>query len=260
MYERQYPDDFSYEEHFTDGKINEINTKDVSKINDQDISYASFEGEYEPIKLKSKDHYLESPVFGEDWNKYFQDKYGSKNVCWESNKVVNKSGLNKANVNIDGEEHFTNGVGNTNITIENFKAKDVPSVKNGEFNRFFNSLSVDELDALWKNADIRSTIEARLRSPGGLHEWHLVSRSPQFKYWNVTAEQIKDLRTIISEVEFVNPNGIHGGRGSTMAHNELLSIIDSSIDYDMFVRRLNNWANYRLKGGVESLPSPLQKQ
>ena len=88
MYERQYPDDFSYEEHFTDGKINEINTKDVSKINDQEISYASFEGEYEPIKLKAKDNYPESPVFGEDWNKYFQDKYGSKNASWETGSVT----------------------------------------------------------------------------------------------------------------------------------------------------------------------------
>ena len=87
MYEKQYLGDFSYEEHFAGGKINEINTKDVSKINDHDISYASFEGEYEPIKLKSKDYYPESPMSGEDWNKYFQDKYGSKNVCWETGSV-----------------------------------------------------------------------------------------------------------------------------------------------------------------------------
>ncbi len=150
------------------------------------------------------------------------------------------------------------GVGNTDISIENFTAKDVPTVKNGEFNEFFNSLSVDELDALWSKPEIRDVIEARLRSPGGLHEWHLVSRTPQFKYWDISAEQIKDLRTLTSEVEFVNPSGVHGGRGSTAAHNELLKIIDTSNDYDTFVRRLNNWANYRLKGGVEALPEGLQ--
>ena len=54
-------------------------------------------------------------------------------------------------------------------------------VKNGELNEFFNSLSVDELDALWSKPEIRDVIEACLRSPGGLHEWHLVSRTPQFK-------------------------------------------------------------------------------
>lgn len=39
---------------------------------------------------------------------------------------------------------------------------------------------------------------------------------------------------------------------------ELLGIIDSSNNYETFVRRLNNWANYRLEGGVISLPEGLQ--
>ena len=166
--------------------------------------------------------------------------------------------LNGEKVTAEGGTVPKTGVGNTDISIENFTAKDVPTVKNGEFNEFFNSLSVDELDALWSKPEIRDVIEARLRSPGGLHEWHLVSRTPQFKYWDISAEQIKDLRTLTSEVEFVNPSGVHGGRGSTAAHNELLKIIDTSNDYDTFVRRLNNWANYRLKGGVEALPEGLQ--
>ena len=54
-------------------------------------------------------------------------------------------------------------------------------------------MTVDELDILWSNKEIRNVIEARLRSPGGFHEWHLVSRTPQFKYWGVSAEQIRDL-------------------------------------------------------------------
>jgi len=91
-----------------------------------------------------------------------------------------------------------------------------------------------------------------------LSEWHLVSRASQFKYWNIGAEEIKDLRTAIIDVKFVNPNGVHGGLGSTKAHNELLAIIDTSSDYNTFVRRLNNWANYRLEGGVSSLPQGLR--
>ena len=134
----------------------------------------------------------------------------------------------------------------------------VPTVKSGEFNDWFNSLSVDELDSMWKNKSTRRAIERQLRAPGGMHEWHLVSRAPQFKNWGVNAEQIRDLRTAISDVEFINPVGKHGQLGSTTAHNELLGIIDSSIDYDMFSRRLNNWANYRLKGGVDSLPEGLR--
>jgi len=58
-------------------------------------------------------------------------------------------------------------------------------------------------------------------------------------------EEIKDLRTAISDVKFVDPNGVHGGLGSTKAHNELLAIIDTSSDYNIFVRRLNNWVDYR---------------
>ena len=134
----------------------------------------------------------------------------------------------------------------------------VPSIKSGEFNKWFNALSVDELDAIWVNKTTRKAIEGRLRSPGGMHEWHLVSRAPQFKSWGVSAEQIRDLRTAINDVEFVNPTGAHGQLGSTLAHNELLGIIDSSIDYDMFKRRLNNWSNYRLNGGIDSLPEGLR--
>ncbi|WKB36327.1 hypothetical protein QS257_04020 [Terrilactibacillus sp. S3-3] len=66
------------------------------------------------------------------------------------------------------------------------------------------------------------------------------------------------MRTAISDVKFVNPKGVHGGLGSTKAHNELLEIIDSSNDYETFIRRLNNWANYRLEGGIFALPKGLR--
>ncbi|MEH7204463.1 ribonuclease YeeF family protein [Bacillus safensis] len=149
------------------------------------------------------------------------------------------------------------GIDNAN-DITKLTVDDIPTAKSGNFNKFFNSLTSKELDELWKDKRIRKKIERQLREPGGLHEWHLVSRAPQFKHWNISAEEIKDLRTAISDVKFVNPNGVHGGLGSTKAHNELLAIIDTSSDYDTFVRRLNNWANYRLEGGVSSLPKGLK--
>ncbi|WP_448012268.1 ribonuclease YeeF family protein [Bacillus pumilus] len=149
------------------------------------------------------------------------------------------------------------GIDNAN-DITKLTVDDIPTAKSGNFNKFFNSLTSKELDELWKDKRIRKKIERQLREPGGLHEWHLVSRAPQFKHWNISAEEIKDLRTAITDVKFVNPNGVHGGLGSTKAHNELLAIIDTSSDYDTFVRRLNNWANYRLEGGVSSLPEGLK--
>ncbi|WP_260508581.1 hypothetical protein [Listeria booriae] len=144
------------------------------------------------------------------------------------------------------------------VDLSKLTPADIPTSKSGNFNDFFNSLSVDELDEIWKDKALRKKIERQLRAPGGLHEWHLVSRAPQFKFWDTTAEQIKDLRTAISDVKFINPKGAHGSLGSTKAHNELLAIIDSSSDYKTFTRRLNNWAHYRLEGGVSALPEGLR--
>ena len=144
------------------------------------------------------------------------------------------------------------------IVIDDLSPKDIPTVKSGYFEEFFNRLTPEQLEQIWDNKHLRRKIERQLRAPGGMHEWHLVSRAPQFKRWGINAEQIRDLRTAISDVKFVNPTGVHGGLGSTLAHNELLGIIDSSLDYETFVRRLNNWANYRLDGGIASLPEGLR--
>ncbi|MFD2880875.1 hypothetical protein ACFTAO_40975 [Paenibacillus rhizoplanae] len=57
----------------------------------------------------------------------------------------------------------------------------VPSVRNGEFNKWFNSLTPDEFDKVWADPKLRDIIKDRLRHPGGLHEWHLVSRADVFK-------------------------------------------------------------------------------
>lgn len=134
----------------------------------------------------------------------------------------------------------------------------VPTVRNGQFKNWFNSVTTEEFDKVWADPKLRESIKDRLRHPGGLHEWHLVSRADTFKYWGVTAEQIVEMRTLISETKFVNPTGKHGGKGSTKAHNELLKIIDTSEDYDMFKRRLQNWADYRFEGGSDALPSGLK--
>ncbi|WP_051317268.1 WXG100 family type VII secretion target [Ectobacillus panaciterrae] len=160
---------------------------------------------------------------------------------------------------------------NTKNTIENTVNKSsfsveqkvqilhsVPSVKNGEFHKWFNDLTTDEFDTIWQDSNAKQAIKARLRYPGGMHEWHLVARADVFKYWGVTAEQITELRTAISEVKFVNPPGAHGRKGSTKAHNELLEIIDTSLDYNNFTRRLQNWAHYRFEGGVDALPEGLR--
>ncbi|WP_240690986.1 hypothetical protein [Bacillus cereus] len=117
-----------------------------------------------------------------------------------------------------------------------FTPQDMPG--NKEFAKWFNNLTLDEFELAWADQKLRSIIESRIRYPGGLHEWHLVSRAPTFKLWGVKAEDIAEMRTIIEDVHFVNPIGKHGDIGSTTAHNELLKIIDSSLDYSTFKRSL----------------------
>jgi hypothetical protein len=136
---------------------------------------------------------------------------------------------------------------------------EIPSVRNGEFNQWFDNLTPEELEKLWQNPQLRKKIEDRIRRPGGYHEWHLVSRTPKFKCWGVSMDDIKEMRTLIDDVEFVNPPGVHGGRGSTKAHNEILKLIDESETYESFVSKLNAWARQRLKNGIIDLPSGLRR-
>lgn len=117
------------------------------------------------------------------------------------------------------EEQKSNALQKTERKTQNIKKPRktiIPTVKSGEFNNWFNSLTTKQLDELWTDKKVRRAIERQLRAPGGMHEWHLVSRAPTFKHWGVTAEQIRDLRTAINKVEFVNPVGKHGGLGSTV--------------------------------------------
>ena len=217
------------------------------------ISNTKIKGDFEDVIKKLDDIAGRNNI--EEYIKNFDSRFRGldPNNLDEIKKIISDTSKdidNHSSSLFKGTEGVSNPYGLT--------SKDIPSVRNGEFNKFFNSLTSEELDTIWKDPKLRQTIEDRLRQPGGLHEWHLVSRTPQFKNWNVTAEQIKDLRSLTTDVKFVNPKGVHGGRGSTTAHNELLKIIDSSTDYDTFTRRLNNWANYRLDGGIDSLPKGLQ--
>ncbi|CAN7439617.1 T7SS effector LXG polymorphic toxin [Peribacillus frigoritolerans] len=166
--------------------------------------------------------------------------------------VVNGTGLKDQLISMAKVESEISGRGTGKVLDS------VPTVRNGQFKNWFNSLTTEEFDKVWADPKLRESIKDRLRHPGGLHEWHLVSRADTFKYWGVTAEQIVEMRTLISETKFVNPTGKHGGKGSTKAHNELLKIIDTSEDYDMFKRRLQNWADYRFEGGSDALPSGLK--
>ncbi|WP_040340644.1 hypothetical protein [Fictibacillus macauensis] len=72
-------------------------------------------------------------------------------------------------------------------------------------------------------------------------------------------DDIKEMRSLTKDVEFVNPPGRHGRRGSTKAHNEILKIIDSASAYESFTKELNQWAKKRMKNGIMDLPEGLRR-
>jgi hypothetical protein len=141
--------------------------------------------------------------------------------------------------------------------LELDRIREVPSLES--FIKWFDDLSIREFDELWKNEELRSKVISRLRHPGGLHEWLMVARTPTFKKWRISANQIKELRTSIDDVIFTNPSGKHGGLGSTKAHNEILKIIDGSKDFIDFKKQLLTWADKRLQGGSKKLPKGFHK-
>ncbi|WP_171005566.1 LXG domain-containing protein [Bacillus sp. E(2018)] len=154
------------------------------------------------------------------------------------------------------QHNFVKITSRTNI----YNSKDIPSVRDGEFIRWFDNITIDELEIAWANPEVKKVISSRLRTPGKLHEWLMIARAPTFKRWGISAKQIQELRTPTKDVEFINPPGKHHrAPGSKRAHNEILEIIDTSLDYDTFVRRLQMWSHYRYKGGVEGLPGTLKK-
>lgn len=144
----------------------------------------------------------------------------------------------------------------------------IPPSQSG-FNEWYNSVDLREFDTVWADESLRGYIEAQIRYPKTYHEWLMVARADTFKYWGVTMEDIKSNRSLTSQTSFINPTGRHGRIGSTTAYNEILDIIDSSLNYEDFERRLRTWADYRLPEieidgviypGSVRLPSNLQNQ
>jgi hypothetical protein len=136
---------------------------------------------------------------------------------------------------------------------------EVPSVKGGAFHKWFNDLTPEQIKEYWHNPKVRATIETRLRSPRGFHEWLPVSRAPKFREWGVTAEEIQRLRTPTREIRW-KPGGVHGGKNSTIMHNELLEMVDSSPNYATFLDSLRAWADRNLVGGAAALPDGLRSK
>ena len=134
----------------------------------------------------------------------------------------------------------------------------VPSTRGGDFERWFDELSEADFNKAWSDKTVRQTIQDRLRAPGGLHEWLPVSRADVFRRWGVRAADIKLFRSPTSGLRFTNPDGRHGGAGSTLTHNQIFGMIDQAGSFEDFVKRLNFWADSRMPQGRNGLPEGLR--
>lgn len=121
----------------------------------------------------------------------------------------------------------------------------IPSANSG-FSEWFDSIDWEDFNQIWKDEGIKKYIENQIRYPGKLHEWNMTGFADYFKYWGVSMDEIKINRDIIETLDFINPAGHHGRKGSTTVHNEIIEIIKSSSDYEDFKRQLRTWADYRL--------------
>jgi RHS repeat-associated protein len=131
----------------------------------------------------------------------------------------------------------------------------VPTIRKG-FAEFWNNLSYKEFMSFWQqDRSFRQTIKTRLRDPGGMHEWLLVSRADKAKQWGVSYEHFsKWLRTSTEDVVFVDKSS-PGGKGphetnsiSIRAHQEIDQLIDQAEDLNHFKDLVRDWANGELPG------------
>ncbi|WP_252197270.1 hypothetical protein [Bacillus mycoides] len=244
------------------GKMYQLGEKIAKSIDDRTAKSASFEVDGNGLLISKQGgtdfqiwvnkHHTESNKIIDDKIKGVEASLASKGT---GETTVKRQTPNQRKSEVI-QNNFVKITSRTNI----YNPKDIPSVRDGEFIRWFDNITLDELEIAWANPEVKKVISSRLRSPGKLHEWLMIARAPTFKRWGISAKQIQELRTPTKDVEFINPPGKHHrAPGSKRAHNEILEIIDTSLDYDTFVRRLQMWSHYRYKGGVEGLPGTLKK-
>ncbi|MFK4326079.1 hypothetical protein ABH963_003356 [Bacillus sp. RC55] len=244
------------------GKMYQFGEKIAKSIDDRTAKSASFEVDGNGLLISKQGgtdfqswvnkHHTESNKIIDDKIKGVEASLASKGM---GEATVKRQTPNQRKSEVI-QNNFVKITSRTNI----YNPKDIPSVRDGEFIKWFDNITLDELEIAWANPEVKKVISSRLRSPGKLHEWLMIARAPTFKRWGISAKQIQELRTPTKDVEFINPPGKHHrAPGSKRAHNEILEIIDTSLDYDTFVRRLQMWSHYRYKGGVEGLPGTLKK-
>lgn len=145
----------------------------------------------------------------------------------------------------------------------------IPSTKKGAFSKWWNDLTPDELDMLWKDQAIRETIEDRVRSPGGLHEWLMTGMGPKIKRMGFSMDDIKAMTTPTKEAEGRVPGsnerwrhnadeGTGSGPNSGKMHKALQEAIEGAKDRTDLLNRLKDFSYKWLDNGPNSFPPALR--
>jgi Fibronectin type III domain len=148
-------------------------------------------------------------------------------------------------------EEALNGAGNRVVrSIEQIAPNGIipsNSQTNNLFHKWFDDLIPEELDLVLGNPSLKEALEARIRYPGGLHEWCMVCEIKTFKSWEISMSEIHRFRTKTLDLTGINPTTgatfVHGGAGSTAFHNELRTMIQSSTSLTDFNTKLAQLVN-----------------
>ncbi|MDM5176220.1 DUF6531 domain-containing protein [Massilia sp. DJPM01] len=150
------------------------------------------------------------------------------------------------------------------IDIANLKARDIPSFKSGDFNKWFDARSSQELALIYENPGLRAKVETGLRGAGGQHEMLMVAEAPKWRQWGVKAKEVQeDFAIPIAELNegglangwthVVGKKGVPAPNSKTV-HNQLQSIIQKSNTLPEFKANIRPWAETWITGGYDGLP------
>lgn len=150
----------------------------------------------------------------------------------------------------------------------------VPTVRMDKFAQWWDNMPADELETHWNHTDygkqFQATVKRRLRSPGKMHEWVMVSKAEKARVWQLTYRFFADetrspTRSVYFKDTATGVTGVHGRTPSGSAHLELAKMIDESSTFEEYKLRLQSWADgtlpgyqYALQGGAAALPSGFQ--
>lgn len=142
----------------------------------------------------------------------------------------------------------------------------IPTLKDDKFQQWFDGLTCDQLDELYKTQSVKNVIKNRLRGDSKTqnHEWNLVAHANKFKRHGLTAADIMNNATATSGLKFINIlnpktqkiiSGSHtGSTAGTYAHLKLREYIEEFEFYSNYVNKMREFADKHIEGGSENLP------